>query len=201
MAENKLLLDSSTDPFILFKNWFDRASEKELNDPNAMSLSTISENFKPSSRIVLLKDFNHKGFVFYTNTHSKKGVSIINNPNVALNFHWKSTLRQVKVEGKAHQVTEIEADNYFNSRPQGSKIGAWASDQSSILPNRAKLDENIDYYTKKFQNKKITRPPHWTGFRVEPELIEFWQNMPFRLHDRLEFKKINNEWFVRKLFP
>ena len=201
MTENRLLLDSSTDPFILFKNWFDKALEKELNDPNAMSLSTISEDLKPSSRMVLLKEFNYKGFVFYTNTHSKKGISILNNPNVALNFHWKSILRQVRIEGRVHQVTEIEADNYFNTRPEDSKIGAWASDQSNTLVNRTKLNENIEHYKKKFHNKKIIRPPYWTGFRVEPDLIEFWQNMPFRLHDRLEYKKINNEWFARKLFP
>ena len=201
MTENNLLLDSSSDPFILFKNWFDKASVKELNDPNAMSLSSISEDLKPSSRIVLLKDFNNKGFVFYTNTNSKKGISIINNPNVALTFHWKSILRQVRIEGKAHQVTEIEADHYFNTRPEDSRIGAWASDQSKTLTNRTKLEKNIQHYKKKFHNKPITRPPHWTGFRVEPELIEFWQDMPFRLHDRLEYKKINNEWIVRKLYP
>jgi len=201
MTENRLLLDSPADPFILFNNWFDEASEKEINDPNAMSLCTISEDLRPSSRIVLLKEFNNKGFVFYTNTHSKKGVSILNNPNVALTFHWKSLLRQIRIEGRAQQVTEIEADDYFNTRPEDSRIGAWASDQSSILANRAKLKQNVEYYTKKFQNKKITRPPYWTGFRVEPELIEFWQNMPFRLHDRLEYRKINNEWFIRKLFP
>ena len=201
MTENRLLPDSSTDPFILFKVWFEMASENELNDPNAMCLSTISEDFKPSSRIVLLKDFDNKGFVFYTNKHSKKGISILNNPSVSLNFHWKSILRQIRIEGKVHQITEIEADDYFNSRPEDSRIGAWASDQSSTLISREKLNANIDYYKNKFQNKTINRPPHWTGFRVEPELIEFWQDMPFRLHDRLEFKKINNKWCVRKLFP
>ena len=201
MTENRFLPDSSTDPFILFKDWFETASENELNDPNAMCLSTISEDFKPSSRMVLLKDFDNQGFVFYTNKHSKKGISILNNPSVSLNFHWKSILRQIRIEGKVHQITEIEADDYFNSRPEDSRISAWASDQSSTLISREKLNENIDYYKKKFQNKTINRPPHWTGFRVEPELIEFWQYMPFRLHDRLEFKKINNEWFVRKLFP
>ena len=201
MTENRLLLDSSADPFILFKDWFEMASANELNDPNAMCLSTISEDFKPSSRIVLLKNFDNKGFVFYTNMHSKKGISILNNPSVSLNFHWKSILRQIRIEGKVHQITKLEADDYFNSRPEDSRIGAWASDQSSTLISIEKLNENIDYYKKKFQNKKIDRPPYWTGFRVEPELIEFWQDMPFRLHDRLEFKKINNEWFVRKLFP
>ena len=201
MNENSLLLDLLTDPFILFKNWFDEASEKEINDPNAMSLSTISEDLKPSSRIVLLKDFNNKGFVFYTNINSKKGVSILNNSNVALNFHWKSILKQIRIEGKAHQVTEIEADDYFNTRPKNSRIGSWASDQSNTLTSRNQLNAKIEYYKKKFQNKKISRPSHWLGFRVEPELIEFWQDMPFRLHDRLEYKKINNEWIVRKLFP
>jgi len=200
---NEIFLSTTAiaDPIDLFKNWFDQALQKEINDPNAMNLSTISKDFKPSSRMVLLKDFDHKGFVFYTNINSKKGESIIANPYVALNFHWKSLLRQIRIEGKAIQVTDKEADDYYNTRPEDSRIGAWASNQSSELANREKLIENIKYYKKKFKNIKIARPHYWTGFRVEPRLIEFWQHIPFRLHDRLEYNKINNNWILRKLFP
>jgi pyridoxamine 5'-phosphate oxidase len=201
MTEKKILLNSSTDPFILFKEWFEEASKKEINDPNAMNLSTLSSDYKPSSRMVLLKGFDKKGFVFYTNTQSKKGVSIQNNRNVALNFHWKSLLKQVRIEGNANQVSDEEADEYFETRPLESRIGAWASNQSAQLIDRERLNENIQHYKEKFKDKKIQRPSHWSGFRVEPELIEFWQDMPFRLHDRLEYKKINNDWIVRKLFP
>ena len=201
MTENRSLLKVSSDPFLLFKEWFEEARAKEINDPNAMNLSTISTDLKPSSRMVLLKDFNQKGFVFYTNINSKKGTSITTNPNVSLNFHWKSTLKQVRIEGLANKVTNQEADQYFNSRQKESRLGAWASKQSSELEDRKILEEKITFYKNKFSNIEIVRPPYWTGFRVSPDLIEFWQDMPFRLHDRLEFKKINNKWTSKKLFP
>jgi pyridoxamine 5'-phosphate oxidase len=201
MTENRNLLVKSNQPFELFEKWFEEASKKEINDPNAMNLCTISNDFKPSSRMVLLKGYDIEGFIFYTNTKSKKGISILNNPNVALNFHWKTLLKQIRIEGIISQVTDIQADNYFDSRPDESKIGAWASAQSSELKSRGILLEKIKYYTSKFKNMKITRPPNWTGFKVKPNLIEFWQDMPFRLHDRLEYKKIKNEWYSKKLFP
>ena len=201
MTENRPLLNENSDPFILFKVWFDEACTKEINDPNAMNLSTISTDLKPSSRMVLLKDFNHKGFVFYTNINSKKGISINGNPNVSLNFHWKSTLKQVRIEGLVTKVTDKEADQYFSSRHKESRIGAWASQQSTELKDRKILEEKIIFYNNKFSSSEIVRPSYWTGFRVIPNLIEFWQDMPFRLHDRLEFKKIKNEWTSRKLFP
>ena len=201
MTEKRLLIKLFKDPFTLFQNWYEEAIEKEINDPNAMNLSTLSEDFKPSSRIVLLKDYNKKGFVFYTNTKSKKGISIKQNPNVALNFHWKSCLRQVRIEGKAKKVLVSEADTYFNTRPRDSRIGAWASNQSSELIDREKLIENFNNYKKIFSKKQLIRPSHWTGYRVNPDLIEFWQQMPSRLHDRFEYQKIKNKWKVRKLFP
>ena len=201
MTENRILLNRTSNPFVLFKEWFDEASKNEINDPNAMNLSTISKDLKPSSRMVLLKNFDNEGFVFYTNVNSKKGSSILNNPNVALNFHWKSLLKQIRIEGVINRVNDNEADTYFNSRHQESRIGAWGSKQSSELFDRKNLEENINFYKLKFKNKKITRPPYWTGFRVLPNLIEFWQDMPFRLHDRLEFKKIDNKWVSKKLFP
>ena len=201
MNENISIFNTKIDPIILFKNWFEEASQKEINDPNAMNLSTISKDFKPSSRMVLLKSFDERGFVFYSNINSKKGVSIVANKNVALNFHWKSLLRQIRIEGSVERVADKEADDYFNSRSEDSRIGAWASDQSSELADREVLMDNFKFYKKKFKNKTITRPPYWTGYRVEPKLIEFWQDIPHRLHDRLEYKKINKEWYARRLFP
>jgi pyridoxamine 5'-phosphate oxidase len=201
MIENINLLNPSTDPFILFNKWFAEASKKEINDPNAMNLSTISEDLKPSSRMVLLKGYSNDGFIFYTNSKSKKGKSIYNNPNVSLNFHWKSILRQVRIEGKAIQISDREADEYYNTRPMKSRIGAWASNQSEELVQRENLQDNIEFFKNKFKGNNIIRPPHWTGFRVVPNLIEFWQDMPFRLHDRLEYIKVKNKWTSRKLYP
>ncbi|MDC0226835.1 pyridoxamine 5'-phosphate oxidase [Alphaproteobacteria bacterium] len=201
MTENRTLLNLSNNPFDLFSLWFEEANAKEINDPNAMNLATISKDLKPSSRMVLLKSFDVNGFVFYTNIKSKKGISMIDNPYVSLNFHWKSLMKQVRIEGKICQVSDIEANNYFDTRHEESRIGAWASNQSRELKNRKILQDNIDYYKLKFKDNKIPRPNHWTGFRVDPNLIEFWQDMSFRLHDRLEFVKKNNSWKARKLFP
>ena len=201
MKEKKLIINSSNNPFSLFKEWFDEAQKNEINDANAMNLSTISKSNFPSSRMVLLKDFDDRGFVFYTNIKSKKGNDIINNPNVSLNFHWKSITKQVRIEGKAISVSDKEADEYFNSRPKESRIGAWASNQSSKMNNREDLIEKYNFYKIKFKEDSIPRPDYWSGFRVVPRLIEFWQDMPFRLHDRLEFIKINNKWETKKLFP
>ena len=201
MNENKDLLDQSVDPLTLFSQWFAEASENEINDPNAMNLSTISDDLKPSSRMVLLKHYNQEGFVFYTNMNSRKGKSIKKIPHVSLNFHWKSLLRQIRIEGKVFQVSDQEADEYYNTRPEQSRIGAWASNQSEELKERKDLENNIEFYKNKFKEKNIKRPANWTGYRVKPSLIEFWQDMPFRLHDRLEFKKVKEKWIARKLYP
>ena len=184
----------------MFAKWFQEAKKSEINDPNAMNLSTISKNLTPSSRIVLLKHFDEKGFIFYSNSKSKKGKSIYLNNNVSLNFHWKSLQRQIRIEGKVFKLSTREVDNYFNTRPIESKIGAWASKQSSVLTNRKELKNRFEVYSKKF-NKNIPRPPHWLGYRVRPTLIEFWQEMPFRLHDRAEYKKNKKKWLIRKLYP
>ena len=188
-------------PIELFKNWMNDAIKSELNDPNALTLAISDKNGMPSARMVLLKDFDERGFVFYTNIKSKKGKDIINNPNVSLNFHWKSITKQVRIEGKAISVSDKEADEYFNSRPKESRIGAWSSNQSSKMNNREDLIEKYNFYKEKFKEDSIPRPDYWSGFRVVPRLIEFWQDMPFRLHDRLEFIKINNKWETKKLFP
>ena len=201
MFENRNLIQPKKDPFLLFEEWFEEAKLKEQNDPNAMNLSTISKDLKPSSRIVLLKSFDQDGFVFYTNLQSTKGISLLSNSNASLTFHWKSLLKQIRIEGRAHQVTNKEADDYFNSRPMESRIGAWASNQSSELSDRQELIDKISLYKKKFQQNSISRPPYWTGFRVEPNLIEFWKDMPFRLHDRIEYKKTDNKWISRRLYP
>ena len=201
MFENRNLIQPKKNPFLLFEEWFEEAKLKEQNDPNAMNLSTISKDLKPSSRIVLLKSFDQDGFVFYTNLQSKKGISLLSNSNASLTFHWKSLFKQIRIEGSAHQVTNKEADDYFNSRPMESRIGAWASNQSSELSDRQELIDKISLYKKKFQQNSISRPPYWTGFRVEPNLIEFWKDMPFRLHDRIEYKKTDNKWISRRLYP
>ena len=201
MSTELNLINSNINPLSLFKEWFEDAKKSEINDPNAMNLATISADGKPSSRIVLLKSYNVHGFVFYTNSKSKKGRSIENNINVALNFHWKSLQKQIRIEGIVSVIGNNEADEYYNSRPLGSRIGAWASMQSEELDDRSTLQNRVKKYEKKFENNNISRPPHWNGYLVNPNLIEFWQEMPFRLHDRVEFRKQQDSWVSRKLYP
>ena len=200
MLKHKDLIDFTLNPFELFANWYDLAIETEINDPNAMTLSTISNN-KPSSRVVLLKSHDEKGFVFYTNSNSKKGKSISENNNIALNFHWKSQNRQIRIEGQAKIVSSEIADSYFNSRPRGSQIGAWSSNQSAELNARSELIDNIKKFEKKYEDQDIPRPSHWNGYLVKPQLIEFWQEMPFRIHDRVVYTLFNNKWEIKKLYP
>ena len=200
MLKHKDLIDFTPNPFELFGNWYDLAIETEINDPNAMTLSTIS-NKQPSSRVVLLKSHDERGFVFYTNSNSKKGKSISENNNIALNFHWKTQNRQIRIEGQAQIVSSEIADSYFNSRPRGSQIGAWSSNQSAELNTRSELIDNIKKFEKKYKDQDIPRPSHWNGYLVKPQLIEFWQEMPFRIHDRVVYTLLNNEWEIKKLYP
>ena len=200
MLKHKDLIDFTLNPFELFANWYDLAIETEINDPNAMTLSTISNN-KPSSRVVLLKSHDEKGFVFYTNSNSKKGKSISENNNIALNFHWKTQNRQIRIEGQAKIVRSEIADSYFNSRPRGSQIGAWSSNQSAELNARSELIDNIKKFEKKYEDQDIPRPSHWNGYLVKPQLIEFWQEMPFRIHDRVVYTLLNKKWEIKKLYP
>ena len=200
MLKHKDLIDFTLNPFELFANWYDLAIETEINDPNAMTLSTISNNM-PSSRVVLLKSHDEKGFVFYTNSNSKKGKSISENNNIALNFHWKTQNRQIRIEGQAKIVSSEIADSYFNSRPRGSQIGAWSSNQSAELNARSELIDNIKKFEKKYEDQNIPRPSHWNGYLVKPQLIEFWQEMPFRIHDRVVYTLFNNKWEIKKLYP
>ena len=201
MSTEPNLINFNINPLSLFEEWFEDAKKSEINDPNAMNLATISADGKPSSRIVLLKSYDAQGFVFYTNSNSKKGKSIENNTNVALNFHWKSLQKQIRIEGTVSQISKTEADKYYSSRPLGSRIGAWASMQSEELDNRSSLLERVRKYEKKFENTDISRPAHWNGYLVNPNLIEFWQDMPYRLHDRVEFRKEEDRWVSRKLYP
>ena len=200
MLKHKDLIEPTNDPFYLFKKWYDLACDTEINDPNAMTLATILNN-QPSSRVVLLKSYDENGFIFYTNSNSKKGRSIKENNNIALNFHWKTQNRQIRIEGQASKVSDEVANSYFKSRPKGSQIGAWSSKQSEELSSRKELTSTIEETQKKYLNKDIPRPPFWNGYLVEVKTIEFWQEMPFRIHDRLFFTKNNNKWISKKLYP
>lgn len=187
-------------PLMQFEIWMQEAISANVPEPNAMDLSTVS-NGKPSSRIVLLKGVDTKGFVFYTNYESKKGLEMNENPNVCLNFFWVSLARQVRIEGIVEKVTPEESDEYFRSRPRESQIGAWASAQSSVLKSRSILDENVANLESEYEGKLISRPLHWGGFRVIPERLEFWQGRPNRLHDRFLYEDSPAGWMVFRLSP
>ena len=204
--KNSLGLDicfkDEDNPIILFKEWFDEANKSEINDANAFALGTIDNKGYPSTRIVLLKTFDNDGFVFYTNLNSDKSKAIKNNLNVSMCFYWKSLSRQIRVLGSAFQVNDKDADEYFKSRPHDSKIGAWASDQSSILDKRKDLYDSIKKYENKFINeKKIPRPDHWSGWRIKPMEIEFWLDGESRIHERLKYYKKDNNWKKKLLSP
>ena len=199
----------SDEPFRLFEDWFRDAKEHEQNDPNAMALSTVDEDGLPNCRMVLLKGLdpadmgNHRGFVFYTNFESAKGREILSAGKAALLFHWKSLRRQIRIRGHVHQVSDAEADAYFASRARGSRIGAWASQQSRPLESRFALEKAVAGYTAKYAIGSIPRPPHWSGFRVVPLEIEFWHDRPFRLHERVVFVRDDaaRPWGKDRLFP
>jgi pyridoxamine 5'-phosphate oxidase len=188
-------------PFALFAAWFAEAVAAEPNDPNAMTLATCAPGGLPSARIVLLKDWDAAGFVFYTNTQSRKGDELGANPRAALLFHWKSLHRQIRIEGEVGAVTPAEADAYYASRARISRLGAWASIQSRPLPERAELERRVAAFDARYPGEAIPRPPHWSGYRVTPERMEFWQDMPFRLHDRTIFARAGDGWTQSKLYP
>jgi pyridoxamine 5'-phosphate oxidase len=192
---------SEQTPFAMFEAWFAAATETELNDPNAMTLATATPGGRPSARIVLLKDWDEAGFVFYTNTTSRKGHELSANQNAALLFHWKSSRQQIRIEGTVETVTAAEADAYYNSRARISRLGAWASIQSSPLASRGELEARLAEFEARYPDDAIPRPPHWSGYRVVPDSFEFWQDMPFRLHDRTTFTRSAAGWVQGKLFP
>jgi pyridoxamine 5'-phosphate oxidase len=191
------------DPFQLFKEWMEDAEKSEPNDPNAMALSTVDEEGLPNVRMVLLKGFDERGFVFYTNFESQKGQEILSAGKAAVVFHWKSLRRQVRVRGLTEQVSDAEADDYFKSRPRDSKIGAWASKQSRPLTQRLELETAVAMQTARFGIGDVPRPPHWSGIRITPLSIEFWHDRPFRLHDRVVFRREKPEggWSKARLYP
>ena len=192
---------SAEDPIALFSAWMKEALASEPNDANAMALSTVDADGLPDVRMVLLKGVDADGFVFYSNLQSAKGRQLAANPKAALLFHWKSLRRQVRVRGAVEPVTPEEADAYFATRARPAQIGAWASDQSRPLSDRLALERKIAEIGLKFGLGKVPRPPHWSGFRVRPQAIEFWRNRPFRLHERLVFQRAGEGWTTSRLFP
>ena len=199
---NNSFLDKN-DPIELFEAWMDEAKKVEPNDPNAVALGTSNENNFPSVRMVLLKDFNKDGFVFYTNLSSQKGNELKNNPKVAMCFHWKSLLRQIRISGIVKKVSSEVADEYYNTRGYESRIGAWASKQSSILKDRSELLKSIEEYKKKYDDKKnVPRPDYWSGWNLTPSSIEFWLDGDSRIHERLKYSKDKNgKWNKFLLSP
>ena len=192
---------SAQDPLSLFAEWLAEAVAKELNDANAMSLATVDPDGTPDVRMVLLKDAGPDGFVFYSNLGSTKGRQMASNPKAALLFHWKSLRRQVRVRGTVSAVTDAEADAYWATRARPAQLGAWASEQSQPLPDRLAFEKRIAEFGLKFGLGKPPRPPHWSGFRIVPQSIEFWRDRAFRLHERLVFHRQGEGWTTQRLYP
>jgi pyridoxamine 5'-phosphate oxidase len=191
----------TTDPFRLFDEWFALAQESELNDANAMALATADGAGRPSVRMVLLKGHSPRGFAFYTNLDSRKGGDLAANPNAALLFHWKSIRRQIRIEGPVVAVSEDEADAYFATRGRDSQLGAWASDQSRPLDSRDTFERRYEEVRARFEGGDVPRPPRWSGWRVEPERIEFWSDRAHRLHERRLFTRSGEDWIEGLLYP
>ena len=201
--QKQSLLEGSVDrnPLDQFKVWWDEVIQSGIDEPNAMNLSTCSIEGKPSSRIVLLKEVNENGFVFFTNYNSRKGKEMEQNNFVSVLFFWKELERQVRVEGKVAKIPAEKSDEYFASRPRESQIGAWSSPQSTVIDDRSILEKNEKQYADQFQNQNIERPQHWGGYLVIPQQIEFWQGRPGRLHDRLRYSLRENQWIIERLAP
>jgi len=189
-------------PLELFKLWMFEAEKREINDPNALSLATVSDKNEPSVRMILLKGLSKSGFVFYTNLNSPKSFDLKKNPNAAMCFHWKSLQRQIRILGKVTQVTDKEADIYFSSRPYESRIGAWASDQSNVMKEKEELLKKIEDFKKNHKDKKnFPRPKYWSGWCLNPSSIEFWLGDRYRIHERLRYIKVLNDWKKEILYP
>ncbi|MEX0408954.1 pyridoxamine 5'-phosphate oxidase [Aquibium sp. LZ166] len=204
MAETELTkhdFTESAEPFRLFAEWLADAEKSEPNDPNAVALATVDRDGLPNVRMVLLKGFDEKGFVFYTNFESAKGAELLASMKAAMCFHWKSLRRQVRIRGSVEIVSAEEADAYYASRPRGSRIGAWASKQSRPLESRFALEKAVAEFTARYAIGEIPRPEHWSGFRLKPQAMEFWHDRPFRLHDRVRFEGRDGGWDKTRLYP
>ena len=204
--KNNLGLDicfmNEDDPFIVFKKWMSEAKKNEINDPNAVALATVNEYNQPDVRMVLLKEFNNNGFVFFTNLNSKKGTDLKKIPKASMCFHWKSLLRQVRISGDISLISDDEADKYFSSRSYLSRIGAWSSNQSKPMETRDAFLNKIEEYKNKFKDENnVPRPKHWSGFLLAPNKIEFWKDVEGRLHQRLEYTKNPSSWIKKILYP
>lgn len=191
-----------SDPFELFHYWIrETETNKEIEEINTMTVSTVGLDGYPKSRVVLLKEYDREGFVFYTNYLSDKGKSIAENPKVCLSFFWPISERQVIIKGVARKTSEEESETYFKSRPRGSQLGAWASSQSAVIPSREFLKKRLEKLESEYENKEIPKPPYWGGYKVYPSEFEFWQGRPNRLHDRINYSKVNNLWQIDRLAP
>lgn len=195
------LTDVAETPVLQFDKWWNEAVSSSIEEVNAMTLATVNPDGKPAARIVLLKGFDENGFIFFTNYLSEKGKSISAHPYASLVFFWKELERQVRIEGSCIQVSESESDEYFLSRPIGSRLGAWASPQSTVISSRTVLDQNLDRVTAQYADGIVPRPDHWGGYRVIPEVVEFWQGRPSRLHDRIRYRKEESQWLIERLAP
>jgi pyridoxamine 5'-phosphate oxidase len=195
------LTDVAKTPVLQFDKWWNEAVSSSIDEVNAMTLATVNPDGKPAARIVLLKGFDQNGFIFFTNYLSEKGKSITVHPYASLVFFWKELERQVRIEGSCIQVSESESDEYFLSRPIGSRLGAWASPQSTVISSRIVLDQNLDRVTAQYADGIVPRPNHWGGYRVIPDMVEFWQGRPSRLHDRIRYRKDESEWLIERLAP
>jgi pyridoxamine 5'-phosphate oxidase len=194
--------DVNSNPFVQFKEWFDQALSADILEPNAMTVATTTTSGKPSARMVLLKDFDDRGFVFYTNYNSQKAQELAENPQAALVFWWAELQRQIRICGYVEKVSDTEADKYFYSRPFNSRLGAWASNQSEVIEDREVLEKHLEELKQKYHNQEVPRPPHWGGIRVIPTEIEFWQGRSSRLHDRLIYRRdVDDSWKIERLSP
>lgn len=193
--------DIDPDPFVQFRTWFGQALAAKLPEPNAMTLATVGADGRPSARIVLLKDVDERGFTFYTNYESRKARDLAAQPYAALIFYWADLERQVRIEGDVAQVSAAESDAYFQSRPRGSRLGAWTSPQSQVIADREVLDQRLAEFEARFATGDVSRPPHWGGYRVIPYMIEFWQGRPSRLHDRIRYRWVDKRWQIERLAP
>ena len=193
--------DVAADPFIQFDKWWHEATNSHIDEVNAMTLATATKEGKPSARIVLLKGYDKDGFIFFTNYNSAKGKEIAENPFATLVLFWKELERQIRIDGTIEKIAATDSDAYFHSRPAGSRIGAWASPQSSVIENRKVIENNFLKYEEQFGTSNIPRPEHWGGYIVKPVSIEFWQGRSSRLHDRIHYKKENDNWKIERLAP